>query len=391
MKLVCPQNELNTHLGLLARAVPSRPSNPILSNVLLVPDEANQRASLTAFDLNLGIQTSFAAQIEGNEACALPAKLLGDLVSRLPQGDIALHCDADSEGEAGEEQAVTATLTSQSGQFQLRGQAADNFPELPVAEAGSEALQLPVGALMEGIGATLFAASTDETKQVLTGIHLVRSGEQLEFAATDGHRLAVAQAAMQAHGEAPQTASPELAVTIPARSLRELERLLAKRDRDETIALYGDASQLMFELDDWRLTSRKLEGNYPDYHQLIPQEFAYQITLERRSLLSALDRVAVMADRQNNIVKFSLDSDNQQLSLSVDAQAVGNAQERMPAEIGGGSIEVAFNSRYLADGLKALRSDNIQMQLNSPTQPVVFSPLGELKMTYLVMPVQLRS
>ncbi|MFM2311546.1 MAG: polymerase beta subunit, partial [Cyanobacteriota bacterium] len=147
---------------------------------------------------------------------------------------------------------------------------------------------------------------------------------------------------------------------------------------------------MVFELGDRLLTSSKIPGDYPAYGQLIPQKFSREIILDRKHLLSSLELVAVLAQK-NNLVKFSLNQANAELVVSADAQDVGNAEQSLPAEIIGDDIEIAFNIKYLMDGLKALSTTEIKMQLNEGHQPVIFSPLGGLKMTYLVMPVQIRN
>lgn len=394
MKLVCTQSDLNTNLSLVSRAVPSRPTHPVLANVLMTADAQTQQVSLTAFDLSLGIRTSFPAEVETGGEITLPAKLLNDIVSRLPGGEITL--DAEVGGNA-----LGATLTSISGRYQVRCMGVEEFPELPLIEKGEE-LYLPAEALIEGLRGSLFATSADETKQVLSGVHLkvnsVSTNDQdsdcsLEFAATDGHRLAVVEfpSLTGIMPDSSQTQAPHLEVTVPAKALRELERMIGMRQSPEPLALHFDQGQIIFEWADQRLTSRTLEGQYPAYHQLIPRQFQRQITLERRQLLTALERIAVLADQKNNIVKFSIDSINQEIALSVEAQDVGSGRESMPAQISGESIEVAFNIKYLMDGLKALPSSEIQIQLNTALSPVILTPLGSLKMTYLVMPVQIRS
>ncbi len=381
MKLVCSQSDLNTHLSLVSRAVPSRPTHPVLGNVLLVADAQKGRVSLTAFDLSLGIHTSFNAEVSEGGKITLPAKLLNDIVSRLSEGEITLSAEANK----GEEESSLATLTSASGKFQIRGMSAAEFPELPKVEDG-EALMLPIAVLTEGLKGCLFAASTDETKQVLTGVHLTGTPESLEFAATDGHRLAVVEAELENLEVKIQNLEP---VTIPAKALRELERMLAMRQETDSVAFTVDEGQVVFELGDQRLTSRKLDGAYPAYQQLIPRQFSRTVTMERKRLLSSLERVAVLADQKNNLVKFTIAGDTGQLLLAVEAQDLGNARESMPAEITGESGDIAFNVKYLMDGLKALPSTDIQMQLNEGNQPVIFTPLGGVKMTYLVMPVQI--
>ena len=379
MKLVCTQSDLSTNLSLVSRAVPSRPTHPVLANVLLTADDQTQQVSLTAFDLSLGIRTSFPAEVITGGEITLPAKLLNDIVSRLPEGEITL------DDEAAE--ALGANLTSASGRYQVRGMGVEEFPELPVLEK-AEAVYLPASALIEGLRGSLFATSADETKQVLTGLHLIVQQESCEFAATDGHRLAVVQSTLES---AVLEGQDRLEVTVPAKALRELERMLGTRQSDEPLALHFDQGQVVFEWANQRLSSRTLEGQYPAYRQLIPRQFERQVTLERRLLLSALERIAVFADQKNNIVKFSIDSVNQELALSVEAQDVGSGRESMQAQISGESIENAFNVKYLMEGLKALPSSEIQMQLNTALSPVILTPLGSLKMTYLIMPVQIRN
>ncbi|MEB3163022.1 MAG: DNA polymerase III subunit beta [Prochlorothrix sp.] len=382
MKLGCTQTDLSFNLSLVSRAVPSRPTgHPILANVLLTADAGTQRVSLTAFDLSLGIQTSFPAQVETSGAITLPARLLNDIVTKLPsQTHITLEKD---------EQGASVSLISSSGRYQMRGMGAEEYPELPLATSG-EAVQLPGPALIEGLRGTLFATSSDETKQVLTGVHLTVRQDGLEFASTDGHRLAVVQTDNSAADEE-NGSNEEFEVTVPARALRDLERLLASSKEDDTIALYFDQGQTVFQWGDQYLTSRTLDGQYPNYRQLIPQRFERQMTVDRRAFQSALDLIAVLADQKNNVVKLQLDSDRQQVLLSVEAQDVGSGQEAVDAQISGGNLEIAFNVKYLMDGLKAMSTPEIQMQLNSATSPVVLTPLGATKMTYLVMPVQIRN
>lgn len=390
MKFICTQNDLNTNLSLVSRAVPSRPTHPVLANVLLVADEENQRVRLTAFDLSLGIRTSFAAQVYTGGTFTLPAKLLNDIVSRLPDGDITID---DNAGD------TIATLTSSSGRYQVRGMGAEEFPELPTIEGG-EIINLPPEAFLEGLKGTLFATSPDETKQVLTGVHLKLQQDTLEFAATDGHRLAVVETSSHSEEEENHETQPQenkdFEVTVPARALREVERMVAIRPSGEnqptpSLTLHFDQGQVVFEWAEQRLTTRTLEGQYPNYRQLIPRTFERQITLDRKGLLSAVDRISVFADQKNNVIKSSIDTVNQEVTLSVDAKDVGSGQESLPAQVSGDNIDIAFNVKYLTEGLKALGSSEISLQLNQATAPVILTPLGAMKMIYLVMPVQLRN
>ncbi|MBM0740260.1 DNA polymerase III subunit beta [Phormidium sp. CLA17] len=388
MKLVCTQNSLSTSLSLVSRAVSTRPTHPVLANVLLVANAETQQVSLSAFDLSLGIQTSFAATVEAEGKLTLPAKLLTDIVSRLPEGDIILESSSDDDAS------FLTTLTCSSGRYQVRGMSAEEFPELPTVTDG-ESLHLPSEAMLDGLRGALFAASADETKQVLTGVHLTLAAEELEFAATDGHRLSVVQTTnVDDNGNGAKDSTSEdataLDVTIPAKALQELAKML-ERQTGSSVAVKLDRNQVIFEWVDQRLTSRLLEGQYPNYRQLIPRQFTHQTTIDRRLFLSSLERIAVLADQKNNIVKLSVDTTNQAMSLSVDAPDVGSGEETIPAQITGEDMAIAFNVKYLLDGLKALNTTEIQLQFNTPTSPAILTPLGGLKMTYLVMPVQVRS
>ncbi|MFO7629845.1 MAG: DNA polymerase III subunit beta [Prochlorococcaceae cyanobacterium] len=385
MKLVCSQAELSASLQLVSRAVAGRPTHPVLANVLLTADAGTGRLSLTGFDLSLGIQTSLPAAVETSGAITLPSRLFGEIVSRLSaDSPITLSCPE------GDEQ---VELTSISGSYQMRGMPADDFPDLPLVQSGAP-IRLEAEALIKGLRATLFASSSDEAKQLLTGVHLALEEQGLECAATDGHRLAVLRLedARSADGE-PADGEP-FAVTVPARSLRELERLLTARQSAEPVSLFCERGQVVFLWADQVLTSRSLDGTYPNYRQLIPESFNRRIGIDRRGFVAALERVAVLADQHNNVVKISTDSATGMVHIRADAQDVGSGSEALAAELSGEEIEIAFNVRYVLEGLKAMASDRVVLQCNAPTTPAVLAPVVEGSQpafTYLVMPVQIRS
>ncbi len=388
MKLVCSQAELNTALQLVSRAVASRPTHPVLANVLLTADAGTDRLSLTGFDLSLGIQTALTASVESSGAITLPARLLGEIVSRL-SSDSPITLAIDEAGEQVE-------LKSLSGSYQMRGMSADDFPELPLVESG-KAVKVNARALLTALRGTLFASSSDEAKQLLTGVHLHFDGKAMEAAATDGHRLAVLSLADALAVET--TVSSEMddegenfSVTLPSRSLREVERLIAGWRGDDQVSLFCDKGQVVFLAADQVVTSRTLDGTYPNYRQLIPDGFARSFDVDRRAFISALERIAVLADQHNNVVKVSGDSTSELLHISADAQDVGSGSESLSAEFIGDAVQIAFNVRYVLDGLKVMDSDRIVLRCNAPTTPAIISPKDDdIGFTYLVMPVQIRS
>ena len=385
MKVVCSQSELNAALQLVSRAVATRPTHPVLANVLLTADAGTNRLSLTGFDLNLGIQTSLAASVETSGAITLPARLLGEIVSRLAS-DSPITLATEESGEQ-------VQLTSLSGSYQMRGLPADDYPELPMVESGMTLKLQPAG-LVQALKGTLFASSADEAKQLLTGVHLRFNAKALEAAATDGHRLAVLQVedALEDAAASSDDAAEGFAVTLPARSLREVERLMAGWRSDAPVSLFCDRGQVVFLAADQMVTSRTLEGTYPNYGQLIPDGFNRTLALDRRGLIAALERIAVLADQHNNVVKFTSQPDEGVVQISADAQDVGSGSESLAASLTGDAIQIAFNVRYLLDGLKAMGSDRVVLHCNAPTTPAVLKPEGDAEaFTYLVMPVQIRS
>jgi DNA polymerase III subunit beta len=388
MKFVCTQHDLNVNLALVSRAVSTRPTHPVLANIKLEASTNPDSIQLTGFDLSLGIQTNFIAQVEEEGILTLPAKLLNDIVAKLPSGEITL------DDEAGEN---LVTITSASGRYQVRGMSAEEFPELPSIEQG-ETNQLSATAFIDGLKGSLIACSQDESKQVLTGVYLKVEPERLEFAATDGHRLGIVEVYPN-ESQAPQADQEELLaantgsfeVTVPAKALRELEKMLGSGQDGDRLGLQLEQGQVVFGCGKHRkLTTRTLEGKYPDYRLLIPKQFQRQIALDRKQTLSALERIAVLAD-QSNLVKFSIDSATQSIALSVESQDRGSGRESLNAQISGADLDIAFNIKYLMDGLKTLLTQEITISLNGPLEPVILTPLGGVKMTYLVMPVQLRN
>lgn len=384
MKLICSQGELNSALQLVSRAVASRPTHPVLANVLLTADEGTGRLSLTGFDLNLGIQTSFPASVEESGAITLPARLFSEIVSRLSiDSPISLAFDSDRE---------QIELSSKGGSYQMRCMSAEEFPELPLVESGTS-FKVDPKALVQALRSTLFASSNDEAKQLLTGVHLAFHGSALKAAATDGHRLAVLKMDNVLQIDDSENVNElSFSITLPSRSLKEVERLISGWNSNDLITLFCDKGQVVFLAADQVVTSRTLEGVYPNYNQLVPDDFSKSVVLNRKAFISALERIAVLADQHNNVVKITTNSEMQQLNITADAQDVGSGSESISTDYKGEPIQIAFNVKYILDGLKAIDSENINLCCNAPTTPAVFLPIDKNQgFTYLVMPVQVRS
>ena len=387
MEIACQQSELNIAIQLVNKAVASRPTHPILSNILFTADEVTNKISLTGFDLNLGIQTSFDANVDKSGAITIPSKILAEIVAKLPNDSpVILKVEEDSEN---------ILLKSDRGSFNLKGIASDDYPNLPFVDSGTS-LDLNPSIFLEALRLTMFSSSNDESKQLLTGVNFKFKNQSLESAATDGHRLAVISTS---EGENfsklemmdnSNNSDDYLSVTIPTRSLREIEKLVNTKIKEEPIKLFYDKGQVVFISSNQIITTRTLEGSYPNYSQLIPDSFSKIFKFERNSLINSLERIAVLADQQSSVVKINI-NDDKFASISADAQDIGNAKELLPVSFNGDQIEIAFNVRYLLEGLRVISSENILLKCNLPTTPAVVVPDDDSSYTYLVMPVQVRS
>ena len=387
MEIACQQSELNIAIQLVNKAVASRPTHPILSNILFTADEVTNKISLTGFDLNLGIQTSFDANVDKSGAITIPSKILAEIVAKLPNDSpVILKVEEDSEN---------ILLKSDRGSFNLKGIASDDYPNLPFVDSGTS-LDLNPSIFLEALRLTMFSSSNDESKQLLTGVNFKFKNQSLESAATDGHRLAVISTS---EGENfsklemmdnSNNSDDYLSVTIPTRSLREIEKLVNTKIKEEAIKLFYDKGQVVFISSNQIITTRTLEGIYPNYSQLIPDSFSKIFKFERNSLINSLERIAVLADQQSSVVKINI-NDDKFASISADAQDIGNAKELLPVSFNGDQIEIAFNVRYLLEGLRVISSENILLKCNLPTTPAVVVPDDDSSYTYLVMPVQVRS
>ena len=386
MKLSCSQSELNTALQLVSRAVSNRPTHPVLANVLLAADEVTGKLRLTGFDLSLGIQTSISASIESSGAITLPAKLFGEIISKL-SNDSPLILTSDENNQQVE-------LTSKSGTYQVRGMQADDFPDLPLVESGTS-LKLNPFSLSSAIKSTLFASSTDDAKQLLTGVNLTFDGYGIESAATDGHRLAILNLNNILSDPSNNNSSNDIdkfSITLPSKSLREVEKFLSTCDINQPINFFIDKAQVVFISVDEIITIRSLEGSYPNYSQLLPETFSNVLEFNRKEFISSLERIAVLADQHNNVIKITTDSSAKLIKISTDAQDIGAGSESLPVSFDGDSFQIAFNVRYLLDGLKVIDSNLIKLSCNAPTSPAVFSPVNSnVNFTYLVMPIQIRN
>jgi DNA polymerase-3 subunit beta len=374
MELTIDAKDLANVLALPNRAVPSRPSNPVLANLLLKAE--GDTLAVTGSDLGavtITAKTRASIAVEGE--ILLPAKLLTDMVGRM-EGNLALNWDPEAN------QAIIIAAPGCS--YSLSGQPGEDYPLIERAEG--QQLTLEASTLAQALEATLVTASNDESKQVLCGIHLQPAADGLEVASTDGHRLSVFPVAQ----EGVEAFTP---VTLPSKGLEALGKHLGKAEGIATITL--DNTIATFDLGDLVFTTRLLEGQYPEYRRLIPQSFAVETLINRQAWIEALSRIMVVASQKNSIIRHRWDQG--QLVLEADVEG-SSGRELVDCEasqgqgqdvLGKAKNPMAFNGGYLLDGLKVFGSEQVILHTNTPTSPATITAPGSGQV-YLVMPVQIR-
>jgi DNA polymerase III subunit beta len=366
MNFTIDASDLTHALRLASRAVSNGRTAPILANVLI--KTSDDAIEVTGFDLEIGIHASAPATITAPGTLTLPARLLTDLASSL-SGTLTVAAVADA-----------VTITSATGTYSVQGISAEDYPAFPVATAPP--FKLPAAPFLDAIAVALTAVSSDESKQALTGVN-VTFGQVIEAAATDGHRLAMMTAGTIS-SDITVPFDVQMEVTVPGRALSELRRIAT----DDTLGITLDPGQITVTSGATTLTARTFDAKYPDYRKLIPQSFKHQATLNRREFLSALQRVAIMADQSNSVIKLT-GTDNT-LSIAAESAGLGSAGESIAAQITG-SPDAAFNGHYLIDALKANSSDTVSLELNSPTTPAIITADDQPDFLYLIMPVQVKA
>jgi DNA polymerase III subunit beta len=315
--------------------------------------------------MELSLRSTLDASAEGEGAVVVPGRLLVDLARLLPESDVAIEHRAEEN---------VVRLTCGSASYQLHTYSPEDFPRLPDVET-TETFQLDAEVFLETIGRVSRCASRDESRPVLTGI-LVRFEEgKLVMAATDSYRLAVK--------ETPHTGQvPELEAIIPARALAELARITQGAGQ---ISLGLHENQVLFGLDDVWLTTRRIDGQFPNYKQLLPETFEHEVTLPREELLEVVRRVAVMAQRNSPLrLRFG----EGELTVSAQTQDVGEAHESLPAGFSGEPLEMGFNADFLREGIESVPDDELRLKLISPLRPGLIETSTD-DFWYLIMPIRL--
>jgi DNA polymerase-3 subunit beta len=365
MKLTCAKDELSEKLQVAGRGVSTRTTVQILAGILL--NAAGGRLSLSATDMEISLRVSLEAQVEDEGSVVVPGRLLVDIVRLLPAGEVTISHRAE-EG--------VVELVCGSASYRLNTYAAEDFPRLPEIE-DANAFTVQKEAFVDTIARVSRSASRDESRPVLTGVLVRFEGDKLVMAATDSYRLSVKETAL------PDSPGREIEAIVPARALGELARIA--QGEGETIQVGVQENQVVFGVDDVWLTARRIDGQFPNYKQLMPETFDAQATLPREEFLEVVRRASLMAQRKSPLrLSFS----EGEVTVSAQTQDVGEAHETLPIEYKGEPLEIGFNAEFLRDGLESLNDQDAKIQLISPLRPGLI--VGEADdFQYLIMPIRL--
>ena len=373
MQLSCLQENLSRGLSVVQRAVATRTTLPITQNVLLSTD--NSRLKLAATNLEIAISTWIGAQVEEEGSITIPARLLTEFVNSLPveRIDIAMN-----------PQPLGLDLECARFEAHINGRDADDFPPIPTVESGVIG-KISSSVLKDAITHVAFAAATEESRPVLTGIKVDLKGDSFTFVAADGFRLAVYE------GKLAEAVSEDVSFIMPARAFQEVNRLIGTDDTTIEFTVTPSKSQALFRLDNVELVSQLIQGTFPNYSQLIPEGHDTRAVVDQTAFLSATRTASIFARDGSGIVRLNVlpaeNGSGGKLSISSRAEELGDNQGEIDASVEGDESKIAFNSKYLSEVLDVLGSGEIALETTTSSSPGVIRPLSKEGYIHVVMPM----
>jgi DNA polymerase III subunit beta len=367
LKLTVSRETLLTRLAIAVRGVSTRSAIQTLSGVLVRVE--GSRVELQATDMELGIRVWLDAGEAQDGTVVLPGRLLLDVVRSLPKDDVSLEYRSSEQD---------VEVVSGPARFHLRTLPTEDFPKLPEAPPDG-ALTVPAAAFVDTIARVARSASRDETRPHLTGVLVSASERDLRMVATDSYRLSVKETTLE------EALGGSLEANVPARTLQELGRIAGSGGVD-AIGVAALENQVVFTVDDVVLSSRLVEGRFPNYQQLLPESYEHELRLERGELLEVVRRISLLAQKNAPLrLRFS----DGALDVSAQTPDVGEASESLPVPFKGEPLEIGFNPEFFRDGLESAESDELVLKLISPLRPGLIQSGDDGGFIYLVMPIRL--
>jgi len=364
MKVSIARSELLDALSIASKGLSSRTTLPILSGILFTT--TGDGVQIQSTDLEISIRTFVKARVEGQGSIVIPGRLITDIVRSLPEAAVTI--DASTSG---------ATIECGQSSFTVRTLAPEDFPKFPDV-VPSETVTLPTGVFSDVVHQVSKAVSRDETRPILTGILLVVEEGVMRMAATDSYRLCVREVAVEGTGGA-------LEAVVPGRALEDVSRLASAA---ESVNIGVSENQVVVTFGDTTFVSRRIEGTFPNWRQLVPKEWTTRYVVDRQELIESVKRVSLMAQHSAPL-RMKATVEDRVLSLSAQTQDVGEAKEDIEVVIEGEDVEMAFNHAYLMDGVGIAPGDKVAVELVSPLKPGVIKVADSESFIYLLMPVRL--
>jgi len=371
MKVSCSQEDLSKGLAVVGRAVATRAVLPITNNVLIATE--GSRLRLSATNLEIAISCWIPGTIEKEGTVTIPARLVTDFVNSLPSGRIDMALSPRSR---------SLELRCARHEAHISGLDPADFPAIPKITDGMNVKVKP-GDLRLAINQVGFAAASEESRPVLTGVHAEFEGEQLTLAAADGFRLAVRKVALA------KVVDTKIAIIIPARSLAELNRLISDQEEPLELTVNSQKSQVLFRLRNVEMVSQLIQGTFPNYSQLIPKSYSTRAVVKLSEFLRATKSASIFARDGSGIVRLQImpRDGKGKIAISARAEEIGDNLGEVDATVQGEEAKIAFNSKYLMDVLGVLAKDEVALETTTSSSPGVIRPVGDESYIHVVMPM----
>lgn len=364
MKISVNQEELSKTISIVQRSISSRTTLPILTGVLLKAE--NNKLIVSGTDLELGITTNINCNVESEGSIVVTSRLFGEIIKKLPNTNIEIESDTNNN----------IKIKCNDSKFNILGQNPEEYPEIPSVK-NQDSFFIEKDLLKNMIKQTIFATSLDETRTILTGALLEIENNMVSIVALDGYRLALKRVKINS--------DRNTKVVIPRKTLSELSKIID--ENDDKINIYITENHIVFKIGKTIMTSRLLEGQFLNYEDIIREDYKTLLRLKTKEFFDSLERASLLArEGKNNLVKLKIFKDIVEITSKSD---FGDVLESVKANVEGVEIEIAFNSKYLLDGIKVIDSEEIEIKLMGSVNPCIIKSKDDPNYTYLVLPVRL--
>ena len=366
MKIICNQKLLANKIGIVQKAINSKTTLDLLKGVLIVTKQ--DEIILKGYDLEIGIESHVSAEVIQEGSIVINSKLFGDIIRKLPDSFVEIETDEDNN----------VYINCLNSKFKIKGDSAKEYPQIPDVNE-DKLYSIPQDVLKSMIKQTVFATSQDQTKPILMGEVLEIVDGDISLVAIDGYRLAVRSCKID-------NITNNAKVIIPGKALNDVNSLLSS---EEEVKVGFNEKNAIFIINDTKIVTRLLEGEFIDYKKLCPREYNSKIKLKTKDLLNSIERASLLSQSEkNNLIKLSIRDNVMAITSNTDK---GNVYEEVNLELTGEYLDIAFNSRYFLEGLKNIDSEEIFIEFTTNINPCIIRPADDVKYTYLLLPVRISS